>query len=678
MYVEVSLPISVFKTFTYIVPQKHKEAIFLGQSVVVPFNRKLLNGFIVDVSYKTNYKGKVLSISSINSNCFIIQNELWRTIHWISKYYICPLGRVLNNTISFQHKSRYKVLSDKYVSITKLGKSVLESIKFKSQKEILTHIYKHNNININELKIYTSSFLKVCSRLEELQYIQIKSKINKGDILKNNFDNSYVNSSQNKVSSDVSNLKNKLYKNPLKPILVSNYLFDSKIIIYEKIIKKYLQNKKSIIVLVPEVSLIPQTYRQLNYFFKDQVGIWHNKMGQFDKNFVLKNIKDKKIKIIISTRSGLFLPLDNLGLIIIDEEHESSYKQDQNSPYYHTRDVGLIRAKFSNSSILLFSNTPSVESYYNIKKKNYNHYELNNNSNKKKIPDVRLVDMKNQDNFKYQYGTLSEILIQNIHNSLNDNKQILLLQNRKGYEKSGTQRIQEILLNQFPEAKILIYDRDSISKKNMYFKILDAFNKQKADILIGTQMIAKGLDFKNVNLVGVINADIGLHMPDFRSGEKIFQLIYQLIGRIIQSNISGKAIIQSYNVDNEYINYACQYKLYDSLNTIIKEREELFYPPFSRIIKILFLGSNQIKTNKKSKEIYNKLIKNKHLTILGPSLAPIEKINSVWRVQILIKCKKDYWQKFYDWLSYNISISEFENKKNNINLKIDVDPISIL
>ena len=157
MYVEVSLPISVFKTFTYIVPQEYQDSIFLGQSVAVPFNRKIINGFVVDISYKTRYKGKVLNISSVNSNCFNIQNELWKTIHWISKYYICPLGRVLNNTISFQHKSRYQILSEQYASITKIGINALDSIKFKSQKAILTHIYNHNNIHINELKIYTPS-----------------------------------------------------------------------------------------------------------------------------------------------------------------------------------------------------------------------------------------------------------------------------------------------------------------------------------------------------------------------------------------------------------------------------------------------------------------------------------------------------------------------------------------
>ena len=387
---------------------------------------------------------------------------------------------------------------------------------------------------------------------------------------------------------------------------------------------------------------------------------------------MLQRIKSNSLKIMVSTRSGIFIPFNNLCLIIVDEEQENSYKQNLNIPYYHAKDVALMRAKFSKSSMLLVSSTPSLETYYNVKINKYQSYNLKETYLKNQSPEVKLVDMS------VQKGILSRILINTIEDTLNKKEQIIILQNKKGTSGSGIQKIENILYKFFPTIRILRYDRNIISKRGEYYNILNQFNSYKADVLIGTQFLAKGLEFKNVSLIGMINADIGLSIPDFRSEERIFQLIYQLVGRALHSDKNPMVIIQSYSTDNFYIQNACKQEIKKSYTNMLKERKELYYPPYSKLIKILFIGKSTKKTEKKAQTFFSKLNKNKNIIVLGPSLAPIEYLNEYWRYQILVKCKKTYWQKFHDWINANIPLVDFENQKKHVKIKIDVDTTSIL
>jgi len=673
MYVEVSIPIALFKTFTYIVPPKLSKQIFLGQSVFIPFNKNIINGFIVKIKSNNQYKGKVLEINSINDNSFVISNELWKTLNWISKYYICPIGTVLNKTIAYQHKQDYRVPLIKYVKITQKGREALEFINYKAQKKILVKLSKSpSNINIKELESISSSYIQVCKKLEKSKYILSKSTPNITGILKTNINTKIqlvLSTEQNKIyKKSINSLK----KNPLKPIVLSGVSASGKTIIYTKIIESYLKNKKQIIILVPEVSLIQKTFNELNTYFYNMVGMWHSKLSQTEKNYMLQGIRSNNLKIIVSTRSGIFVPFNQLGLIVVDEEQDNSYKQDLNVPYYHAKDVALMRAKFSKSSILLVSSTPSLETYYNIKKEKYQNYNLKETYYKKQFPEVKLVNMS------IQKGILSKILIKSIEDTLKKKEQILLLQNKKGISGSGIQKIENILYKFFPMIRILRYDRNIIGKRGEYYNILDQFNSYKADVLIGTQFLAKGLEFKNVSLIGMINADIGLSIPDFRTEERTFQLIHQLVGRALHSDKNPVVIIQSYSTDNFYIQHACKQEIKKSYTSMMKERKELYYPPYSRLIKILFVGKNENKTEKKAQTFFSKLNKNKNIIILGPSPAPIEYLNEYWRYQILIKCKKTYWQKFHDWINANIPMTEFENQNKSVKIKIDVDTTSIL
>ena len=312
------------------------------------------------------------------------------------------------------------------------------------------------------LRFCAKSYIQSCKRLIEKGLLKSSKKPNLKGLL----------DSQNLVAYNnlkLSSEQNKIYKSILKDIqgnckkiFLGGVPASGKTEIYSKIIRDYIKKNKRVIILVPEIALIKQLYIKLQSYYNG-VGVWHSKLKQSEKDNILYNIKNDGIKILVSTRSGLFLPLKNLGLIIIDEEHEASYKQDLNAPYYHARDVGLMRAKFSKSNILLVSSNPSIETYYNIKNKKYISYFLKNRYEKFVSPEVRLVNMA------HEKGMISKILIDKIKDRISKNEKILILQNKKGIEKGGIQKVEIVLKKIFPDIKILRYDQESISIKKFRY-----------------------------------------------------------------------------------------------------------------------------------------------------------------------------------------------------------------
>ena len=427
MYVQVSIPISSFKTFTYLAGNIDNIFIFPGQSVVVLFRNVLVNGFIVSIIKKPKFKGKILSIKSINDESFHISNELWKTINWISKYYICSIGKTLHSTIPFQHINKLNFKINKKVNITDLGIHVVLNnlIKYPNQIKILKHLNNNNGYLYNDLKNVSTSFRITCKRLEELKLIEIFSS--NTDSIKNTKKyqlTAHQNNISQKIKSD--------WKIHNKPALLSGVSGSGKTLIYIDLIKSFIKKNKDIIVLVPEIALIRELYNILDQYFPNMIISWHSKMKISDKKESLLKIKTNQAKIVISTRSGLFAPLSNLGLIVIDEEQESSYKEDGKAPYYNTRDVALMRANFSNSNIILVSSSPSLESFFNGHKNSFSTYSLKNRFNQYDLPKILIINMKNKENYGKGLGIISRKLIEEIENNLNNNKQILLLHNRIG------------------------------------------------------------------------------------------------------------------------------------------------------------------------------------------------------------------------------------------------------
>ena len=664
MYVEVSIPVSAFKTFTYSAFNFDTKLLFPGQSVSVYFRNKPAQGFIISVSKFTKFKGKILPITNVNQESFLISTELWKTVNWISKYYLSSIGKTLHSILSFQHLSKLEYNFIKQVHISDKGLHALSKnkIKYPNQLKILEFLKNNNKTYLTDLNHISKSYKSICNRLEELGMLSI-SNYNK---IKPRTKKVYSLTKEQKIISN--KIKSDWIKNN-KPTLLAGISGSGKTLIYIDLISSFISNNKSVIVLVPEIALIMDLYKILDDHFPGKVISWHSKMKISDKKFGLIKIKNNKSTIIVSTRSGLFAPLSNLGLIVVDEEQETSYKEDSKSPYYNSRDVALMRSKFNQSNLILVSSSPSLESYYNSKKNRFNYYTLNNRYMNFEVPKILILNMKNKENYRKGSSLISAKLIDEINLVLSAKKQILLLHNRFG---DYTKKLYKILLKLFPKSNIARYDSESV-KKYGYFKILNDFHEKKIDILLGTQMIAKGIDFKNVLLVGVINADLGMSLPDFRAEEKLFQLAYQFIGRAGRHSNGSKAIVQTFNPDSEYIKSIQKYNIDKFYDYLLNDRKSLFYPPYSRLIRIILSSDNSRFIEKKSQKICDILEKNNNLKILGPSEAPIYNLNNTYRYHILIKMKKNYWIDFYNWIN-NQKELKFDNNSNKLKIKIDADP----
>ncbi|MCH7674879.1 primosomal protein N' [candidate division KSB1 bacterium] len=509
--------------------------------------------------------------------------------------------------------------------------------------------------------------------------------------------------------------------------------------VYIEAIYKTLEKGKDAIVLVPEIALTPQTVARFRSHFKDKVAVLHSAMSSGERLDSWRLLKKGEAKVAIGPRSAVFAPLKNIGLIVVDEEHEGSYKQDT-SPRYHARDVAVVRAKFADAVVILGSATPSAESFFNAKTEKYKLIELRRRVNDVPLPDVKILDMRKERRLsgKKDETIFSRLLSAKIQEKITRKEQIILLLNRRGFSNYikcrdcghveecgdcqitltfhltghrlrchycgfskpapdkcaecrgidilfrglGTQRVEEELKNQFPKARVVRMDIDTTSGKWSHDKILKEFGQGKYDILLGTQMVAKGLDFHKVTLVGVINADVGMLIPDFRSSERTFQLLTQVAGRAGRSDLLGEVIIQSYFPHNFCLNCALTHDFIRFYRGEVLERRELMYPPFGRIICLLFSGENELKVKGAAQEFEKALKKQRgYFQILGATASPISKIKKRFRWQILLKGdkEKDANGKILKKAIQNAhGIFKSENKSRGVRIAIDVDPVSII
>ena len=497
--------------------------------------------------------------------------------------------------------------------------------------------------------------------------------------------------------------------------------------VYMEIIERLLLEGKESIVLVPEISLTEQIVSRFKNRFTDSIAILHSRLSEGEKYDEWRRIARGEVKIVIGARSAIFAPLKNIGVIIIDEEHTDSYKQDSCNPKYHALDIAKWRSNYHNCPVVLGSATPTLETYARCKKNVYELIELNERVNNKKLPSIDIVDMNVE--MKKKIGNFSRSLISSMEESFSKGEQVLLLLNRRGYSSfvsckncgytekcpncditltyhkssntlrchycgygtklnnicpecheeaittlgTGTEKIEEELNKLFPDKKVIRMDFDTTSKKGSHEKIIKSFANLEYDILLGTQMIAKGLDFPNVTLVGVINADTSLNIPDFRSSETTFQLLCQVAGRSGRGEKSGKVVIQTFNPDHYAIYYAKKHDYLGFYNREMSIRHKLGYPPYYYLTVIKVLSKSYEDARDISNKIGDYLKKNLvSTTILGPSIASVFKVNNVYRFQIVLKYKKE--DNLYSTLNNLI-----EHYKSNSKIKIDIDfnPIHI-
>ncbi len=434
MYASVSFPISSFKTFTYSIPKSLNGKIFPGICVNAPINRRIQSGFVVSLQHNPGFKGKILALDSIKDKELHLPEELWKTLDWISKYYITPLGKVLKAAVPNTFLDAYKPHNVQFVYITEEG---TRQIKFANshnpaQKRILVALSAvHEPIKVSSLTHCSSSPQTICKTLAKKGWVYILHQPRVTDpfemMIPGKSQKIILSNEQQSVLNTIINTQNGFY-----PCLLHGVTGSGKTEVYLKLAQEFVKAEKSVLVLVPEISLTPQVATRFHRAFGSRVALWHSRMTRAEKGWTWQQLKKGEYSVVVGARSAIFLPLKNLGLIIIDEEQEASYKQENTNPRYHARDVAMVRGKYAKATVLLTSATPSLESYYNALKKKFALLKLKKRYGKSVYPTVEIVDMKQQ-YFTNNNSLISDQLKNAINVRLEKSEQIILLQNRRGY-----------------------------------------------------------------------------------------------------------------------------------------------------------------------------------------------------------------------------------------------------
>ncbi len=525
-------------------------------------------------------------------------------------------------------------------------------------------------------------------------------------------------------------------QNRFKVFLLHGVTGSGKTQVYIEALKETIQTGKNAIVLIPEIALTPQTVARFRAVGGEAIAVFHSKMSPGERYDAWMACYQDKIQVVIGPRSALFAPLKNVGLIVVDEEHENSYKQTDTAPRYHARDVAVFWANMNKATVILGSATPSLESFYNARRGKYTLLEILNRVDNIRMPDVYLVDMKRKRvRIGHEVTLFSQELADKIQQRLERKEQVILLQNRRGYSSFmqckecgfiplcpncdvsltyhsyneqmqchlcghrqyavhecpacggkqiaykgiGTQRIHKELAELFPKARILRMDQDTTKGKNSHSEILQAFGDKQADILLGTQMIAKGLDFENVTLVGVISADVGLAIPDFRSAERVFQLLTQVSGRSGRGQKQGEVVVQSYLYSHYSIQLAKEHDYTGFYMQEMQHRRDFRYPPFYRIIQIVVSSvkmSEAIALSRKLAVSVNRRVQ-AYAQVIGPAPAVLSRVNNLFRWQVALKLnpKTDPGGAHTKAILRQVLEPHLSRRNPDIRVTVDVDPL---
>ncbi|MFC1549783.1 primosomal protein N' [Candidatus Neomarinimicrobiota bacterium] len=743
MFVNVAFPIASYQEFTYSVPAALEKSISVGSRVSAKLGKRQLIGLVVAILKETKFTGSVKPVDALVDDQPVLNESLWHLIQWMSRYYMTPIGQAVKTALPDTLSTKYQPPTKWVVNIKSHDYDILELEKrAPTQAQVLKHLEQLKEpVPVTEFNMLASSPLTVCRNLADKNLVSLEEVMELPDITGFTFNPIHkeivFSEAQHAV---ISSITDSIQNEKFKPYLLHGVTASGKTEIYIDIAHKTLDSGRSVIILLPEIALTPQIAGRFRAVFGDKVALWHSKLSAAARAWTWKGICRGDFNVVIGARSAVFTPLNDLGLIVVDEEQESSFKQDSLAPRYHARDVALMRGKLQKAAVVLASATPSFESYYNQLHDKFSYFHLQERFGGARYPHVKIVDMLKEQEESGKFDQIfSGLLLDKIDDRLKKNEQILLLQNRRGFapilrchdcgsvvmckncqismtyhikgtvlqchycghslekrpeqcdtcgspefdlQGTGTQKVEELIKENFPKSVVARLDVDSVRTGKNLVSILKKFEKGDINILLGTKMIAKGLDFKNVTLVGIINADTGLYLPDFRSGERVFQLIYQAAGRAGREKKPGEVIVQTYSIDDPVIKYATRLDLKSYYNIALNQRQELNYPPFSWLAKIEFTGLNKTKVEQYAKRICAKLPSNiKGMEVLGPAWCYREKLRNRFRMQLVIKSYKQLDTNGYNLHSVlNKYFLEAGHSRTRSGIKtiIDVDPTTLL
>jgi primosomal protein N' (replication factor Y) len=785
-YVEVSIPKSPLGPLTYSVP-KGFENLQEGMRVMIPLGSRFVTGFITDPDAKPPKDLDVRPIADLVDSVNYFSESMLKLTKWMADYYLADWGDLLKTALPPGLEIRPQTM----LSLTEKGNHsknehpLLMAVRLKNHlplKQVYSLFGHHGTFSqIRKLeeegllqmvpsrttKRQGHNVVEIISSSEPPQkekekqiyaYLKEQNQPVSLDEIRKLFPNSspilrkldssgqirrfwlpasapkfwpHLQEVQKPNAAQQEAIKKILSQKSFVVSLLHGVTGSGKTEVYLRVAKKILAENKSVLILVPEIALLPVIARRAEQYLRTRISVLHSELGERERLEEWEKARKGEVRIVIGTRSALFAPLQKLGLIVIDEEHDGSYKQGE-YPRYHARESAIIRAQIENCPILLGSATPSLESYYNAGNGKYIYISLPNRIYDRALPVTRFIDMKEE---YRQTGDpiFSRFLLEQISRTLQRKEQILILQNRRGYaawfmcrecgnilecphcsmtltfhkyrnrmvchycdyarlaprscEKCGsrylhlfgvgTEKLVESLQSLFPSARIERFDRDSTRKAGSIAKILTKFALHEIDMLVGTQMLAKGHDFPRITLVGVIGADSGIGIPDFRASERLYQLITQVSGRSGRGEEPGLVVLQTFHPDHYAIRSAMEQSYQEFYEKEIRFRKVLLFPPYVSLANIIFSGKESALILEEARQFakYLLVFKTETMKLSGPAIAPMAKLRGLNRFQILLKSFSR--KSLRDALRR--ALAEFEkHPKRHSQVTIDIDPYSLI
>ena len=699
---------AVDKYFTYKVPVDLISKVKVGVRVIVPFAYSKLMGFVSSINIENTSDYEIKEILDVVDTEVILTDELLELGKYLKEKTLATLISCYQVMLPNGYKASKKKINKKYETYITVNIDKLKDVKLSDkQQDIINILLKNKQVSYSYLK-------KINSSVDTLikNGVLVKEKV---EVYRLN--NNYSLKEKYALTPDQEKVYKQVDLDKFQTYLLYGVTGSGKTEVYMELIEDVIKKGKEAIVLIPEISLTPQTVRRFIERFGQVVAVLHSGLSDSEKYDEYRKIRKGKVKIVIGARSAIFAPLENIGIIVIDEEHSTSYKQ-ENMPRYDAIEVAKKRGEYHNCPVILGSATPTLESFSRTIKNVYTLLKLEKRVNNRALPEVEIIDMMKA---KKKTKFFSETLYEKINSTLQKGEQVILFLNKRGYATTisckncgktftckncditltyhkssemlrchycgyaeakpkvcpncqselelngiGTEQIEEELNTLFPDYKTIRMDFDTTSKKGSHEKIIEAFRNNEYQILVGTQMIAKGLDFSNVTLVGVINADGSLNIPDFRSSETTFDLLNQVSGRAGRGEKKGYVYIQTFNPTHYAILYAKNNNYLGFFQNEMKNRHLLNYPPYCYLALIIISATDYNYLGLESKKIKEYLKTNLKTEILGPSLANPFRVNKIYRMNIIIKYKKE--NNIYEVLNNLIN-----HYKINDKLRIDID-----
>jgi primosomal protein N' (replication factor Y) len=737
MVARVTLDMALGQEFDYSVPSEWTDAAVVGARVRIPFGKREVLGCITSL-LETSPHANLKPLLKVIGQRAPITPSILRLTRWIAQYYCCAPETALKAALPDavrKEKSGYR----EQLFVRALPAETASKLP-ERQQAVLDLTRSQPEWSLQDLLRAAKTTAATLRKLEDKGLLEIAPQISERDpyaretILPTK--PIELNEEQRRALDQI----NAAMTEEKKPVFLLHGVTGSgKTEVYLQAIDRALEMGRGSIVLVPEISLTPQTVERFKARFSSGshqtlVAVLHSHLSDGERHDEWHKIRQGRARIVIGARSAVFAPVAPLGLIIVDEEHEHSYKQEE-SPRYHARDVAVVRAQMEGAVVVLGSATPSMESFHNVEKKKYRLLSMPSRVDDKKMPIVRVIDMRMAARKEKGAPLFSPQLKEAITQRLERREQTLLFLNRRGYSSSlqcplcgyvaqcpncslsltyhrlaqllrchlcdhqqpapilcpdpkcrnpairyagvGTERVEATLAKLFPKARVRRMDSDTLKRKEDYRNILGDFRTGKIDILVGTQMIAKGLHFPNVTLVGIVHADLALHIPDFRAGERTFQLLTQVAGRAGRGDVEGEVFVQAFTPFHPAIQYARRHDFDGFYEQEMEFRRQLKYPPLGRVALLLLKGRNEDKVKLSSAHVRQELEKKtssmRDLIISGPAAAPLARAKGDFRYQIMLRTPH------MSLLSTALSqLSEELTLPDDVTLTIDVDPANLM